>query len=68
MGATIGYQLHSISFIFRSVFAALAGFAEGAEQSTEVVKSCEEFLCTPLCPTWLYITHVKTVWWYFSNY
>ena len=59
LGATIGYQLHSISCIFRTVLAALAGFEEGAEQSTEVVKSCEQFLCTPLCSGWLYITHVK---------
>ena len=61
------YQLHSISSVFRTVFAALAGFA-GPEQSIEVVKACEEFLCTLLCPEWLYITHVKKVWWYFSNY
>ena len=33
---------------------------EGAEQSTEVDKGCKEFLCTPLCPGWLYIIYVKT--------
>ena len=60
LGATIGYQLHSISSIFRTVLAALAGFGERAEQSTEVVKGFEEFLCTPLCPGWLYIIYVKT--------
>ena len=48
-------QLHIISFIFRTVLAALAGFAEGAKQSTEVVKGCEEFLCTPLCAMWTII-------------
>ena len=37
----------------RTVLAALDGFAEGAERSAEVVKGCEEFLCTPLCPGWL---------------
>ena len=55
----IGYQLHSICSVFRTVLTALAGFAEGAEQSTAVAKGCEEFLCTTLCPGLLYITHAK---------
>ena len=37
----------------RTVLDALARFAEGAEQSSEEVKGCEEFLCTPLCHGWL---------------
>ena len=37
----------------------LQGSAQVAQPSAEVVKGRKEFLCTWLCPIWLYITHVK---------
>jgi len=66
-----GYQRHSIlsnKLSSRTVLAELTELAEGAEPSAEVVRGCEEFLCTQLCPGWLYNTHGENVWWFFSNY
>ncbi|CAM1307414.1 Uncharacterised protein r2_g1730 [Pycnogonum litorale] len=47
-----------------AVIAALSGFGEGAELSVEVVKGCEEFLCSLVCPKRLNIYQAKDLRWY----
>jgi len=47
-----------------AVIAALSGLGEGAEPSVEVVKGCEEFLCSLVCPKRLNIYQAKDLRWY----
>jgi hypothetical protein len=47
-----------------TVLAALTGLGEGAEPSAEVVKGCEEFLCSLFCPKQLHISKAKNLRWY----
>ena len=44
-----------------TVIAALNGLGEGPEPSDEVVKGCEEFLCSLFCPKRLHITQANNL-------
>ena len=47
-----------------TVIAALNGLGEGPEPSDEVVKGCEEFLCSLFCPKRLHITQANNLRWH----
>ena len=47
---------------------ALAGLGEGEEPSEEVLRGCEEFLCSLFCPCGVHIGEAKMLRYFCSSY
>ena len=47
-----------------TILRALAGLGEGAEPSKEVLRGCEEFLCSLFCPSGVHIGEAKMLRWF----